>query len=227
MGWQIASNVLVLVVLGLMVVFRRYLFSYSGEKGRNLATKEDIAAITRETEKVKAEYAEKLEAIKIQLGSALEDQKAFLERGTRLHDRQVDALCRFYGYLWDVQRYLQRMTAGATFGGEISREEYGKKFASTMNKIQDEFGGIRLLLPEAVAEKIDSIIGRIGWGNVELGMAGLAGVDGNDRAKFWKAAQDVFYEEVPKLLLEMEADARSLIHSEAKEKHPQRSSSTE
>ena len=33
------------------------------EKGKNLATKEDIAVITREVEHVKAEYAERLEQI--------------------------------------------------------------------------------------------------------------------------------------------------------------------
>lgn len=37
--------------------------AYSEEKGKNLATKEDIAEITRKVESVRAEYAERLQAL--------------------------------------------------------------------------------------------------------------------------------------------------------------------
>jgi hypothetical protein len=45
------------VAVGILILlWRHYLPSYFGEKGKNLATKEDIGAITREIESVKALY---------------------------------------------------------------------------------------------------------------------------------------------------------------------------
>src|SRR5215471_10590561 len=47
-----------LLAIGIIVLlWRNYLATYLGEKGKNLATKEDIAAITKKIESVKALYA--------------------------------------------------------------------------------------------------------------------------------------------------------------------------
>ena len=48
------------VGLAVIVYLQLGLRSYAQEKGKNLATKEDIAAITREVEGVKAEYVRPL-----------------------------------------------------------------------------------------------------------------------------------------------------------------------
>lgn len=51
-----------IVILGWLIRF--YLPGYMGEKGKNLATKEDIAEITNKIEQVKVEYAKQLELYK-------------------------------------------------------------------------------------------------------------------------------------------------------------------
>lgn len=56
---EIASMIGISSVVALL---SRYVPAYLGEKGKNLATKEDIADITRKVEAVKAEYATELEA---------------------------------------------------------------------------------------------------------------------------------------------------------------------
>ena len=43
-------QVCVLLGIGCIFLFRKYLFSYSSEKGKNLATKEDIEDIARKVE---------------------------------------------------------------------------------------------------------------------------------------------------------------------------------
>ena len=48
--------------------------AYEAEKGKNLATKEDIAGITKEIESVKASYNESLERHKIELQKEFEEQ---------------------------------------------------------------------------------------------------------------------------------------------------------
>ena len=54
---------LVLAGQGALFLVARWLRSYASEKGKSLATKEDIGGITREVEKVRAEYKEQLEAL--------------------------------------------------------------------------------------------------------------------------------------------------------------------
>lgn len=51
-------NILVIIAVCIIFLFRRfYIPSYLNKKGENLATKEDIAEITRKIEKIKIEFA--------------------------------------------------------------------------------------------------------------------------------------------------------------------------
>ncbi len=60
------------IVVGVAVLLWRSLTSYSQEKGKNVATKEDIADITSKIESVKANYTERLAAIEHQSALVLE-----------------------------------------------------------------------------------------------------------------------------------------------------------
>lgn len=51
----------IVVIIAGMLVFTHYLPAYSKEKGKNLATKEDIEEITRKTEEVRKEVRESFE----------------------------------------------------------------------------------------------------------------------------------------------------------------------
>jgi len=62
MNWTIIIYVLIPVVTFLGGLFIKNFFpSYMDEKGKNLATKEDIQEITRKTEEVKKEFEEKMQ----------------------------------------------------------------------------------------------------------------------------------------------------------------------
>jgi hypothetical protein len=58
-------NLVAIGILGLVV--RHYLSSYFIEKGKNLATKEDIADITARMEEVRTQYATQLERVRFEL----------------------------------------------------------------------------------------------------------------------------------------------------------------
>jgi len=75
---QVALNSLLLTVFGL--VFKNYLSNYASEKGKNLATKEDIASITNEVERIRHEY-----------NSALEQMRAQNQMRTASLDRRLEA----------------------------------------------------------------------------------------------------------------------------------------
>ncbi|MCU8430612.1 hypothetical protein OC522_21035 [Vibrio vulnificus] len=67
----IILQVLVLAAIGCLFLFREILFSYSNEKGKNIATKEDIGDITQKIEDVKIDYATQLEKTKAALMSRI------------------------------------------------------------------------------------------------------------------------------------------------------------
>ncbi|WP_339520461.1 hypothetical protein [Pseudomonas proteolytica] len=62
-------DVLLAAALGSLValLIKNYLPSYAREKGKNLATKEDIEFITQKIESIKVEYSKQIETYKIEL----------------------------------------------------------------------------------------------------------------------------------------------------------------
>jgi hypothetical protein len=67
------TSILITFIGGLFV--KNYLPTYMNEKGKNLATKEDIADITRKTEEVKSEFLSKIELEKKEINIEIENVK--------------------------------------------------------------------------------------------------------------------------------------------------------
>ncbi|MDH4209441.1 MAG: hypothetical protein OEV76_11250 [Anaerolineae bacterium] len=67
----ILQVVTLLGIGALGILFKHYLPGYVTEKGKNLATKEDVADITRRIEDVKAKYAQDLEGMRADIHSRL------------------------------------------------------------------------------------------------------------------------------------------------------------
>ncbi len=63
-----------------------YIASYVKEKGKNLATKEDIHEITRQIESAKMEYAKELEGIKSQLNAKFHAQTVRYEKELQIYE---------------------------------------------------------------------------------------------------------------------------------------------
>ena len=72
MSWiMLILQVSILLGVSCIFIFRKALFSYSTEKGKNIATKEDIGEITKRIENVKLDYATQLEETKVALLSKM------------------------------------------------------------------------------------------------------------------------------------------------------------
>lgn len=88
MSWVIVFlQALILLGIGCAFLFRRYLFSYSSEKGKNLATQEDIEAITRKVEDVKVVYLKEIERLKVDLSLLSKKQDVLLDEKIRVFKR--------------------------------------------------------------------------------------------------------------------------------------------
>jgi hypothetical protein len=84
---------ILIFIIGLLI--GKFLPSYFNKKGENLATKEDIAEITKKAEEVKSEYLKELENFKADL---VKQQKGFNER------------FEWYKKLADVSKKLKNRT---------------------------------------------------------------------------------------------------------------------
>ena len=83
-------------VLILLLSFFFYLFiSYFKEKGKNLATKEDIKGITNEVEKVKSSYEQDHIKLQKELETKIEVMKAKLKTSEIYFQKQLEALEEF------------------------------------------------------------------------------------------------------------------------------------
>src|SRR3972149_7355868 len=99
MDWiLIGLQVLVLLGIGSIFLFRKYLFLYSSEKGKNLATKEDIEEITRKVEIVKAEYVAELERLKVDLSLLSRKHDILLDEKIRVFKKLQSRLVDFKKY---------------------------------------------------------------------------------------------------------------------------------
>jgi hypothetical protein len=95
-GIVIGLQVLMLVGVLCVFVFRNFLFSYGSEKGKNLATKEDVGEITNRIETVKFEHARQLEAARAELSSQINTH------GFR-YEKEYEVLSELSSLLVDVR----------------------------------------------------------------------------------------------------------------------------
>ena len=94
----IALQSLTLLGIGCIFFFRKFLFSYSSEKGKNLATKEDIEEITRKVETIKVEYIAEIEKLKVDLSVLSRKHDILLDEKIRVFKKVQKRLVEFKKY---------------------------------------------------------------------------------------------------------------------------------
>ena len=94
----ITLQALSLLGIGSVFIFRKYLFSYTSEKGKNLATKEDIEDITRKVEDVKSSYTAEIERLKFDLSILSRKHDILLDEKIRVFKELQKRLVDFYKY---------------------------------------------------------------------------------------------------------------------------------
>jgi hypothetical protein len=91
-------QVFTLIGIGCIFLFRKFLFSYSSEKGKNLATKEDIEEITRKVEDVKVGYVAEIERLKMDLSILSRKHNILLDEKVRVFKKLQKRLVEFKKY---------------------------------------------------------------------------------------------------------------------------------
>jgi hypothetical protein len=108
------------------VLYIAFLKSYSNEKGKNLATKEDIGEITKEVENVKQFFNESLEKLKSDLN--LSTQIRF-----SLKSAEIEALLNLY------EKYFVWFNSMRSFNAPSLREPFHKEISRIIDRSYLDF----------------------------------------------------------------------------------------
>jgi len=174
--------------------FILFLLTYFREKGKNVATREDIEKITYKIEGVKLEYA------------------MLLKRQSRIYERQIAILSKLYKHLLEAQDYSKHMTKRVILTGEKT-DDYPYLLRDAVTNAYKEFAIGQLLFPVDFNKKVNTFFQKINEGQIQLTMAKDPMVtDGHERAQFWEKAGTIAYQEIPALLQIIEDKARDIIH---------------
>ncbi len=143
----IVSVVTLAVVAGLALWVRSYLSGYLGEKGKNLATKEDMAELTHKVEGVRMQY----------------------QRAGAATQAQFEAEFRTYEEIWgcliDVQRAALSLRPMVDVGlrqGETQEQRQEQRlteFAEAFNRFTSTYMKRRPFYPDAVFSELGSLAG--------------------------------------------------------------------
>ncbi len=94
----IGLQILILLGIGSLFLFRKFLFSYTSEKGKNLATKEDVEEITSKVEEVKSSYVAEIERLKVDLSLLSRKHNILLDEKIRVFKKLQKRLVEFKKY---------------------------------------------------------------------------------------------------------------------------------
>lgn len=91
--------------------------------------------------------------LKYSLDRKLELQRAYLSRSTKVHERQVETLCKLHGYFTEIRSFLQLTQKSYVVEGEKT-EEYPKRLFEAMNHARDTLTFGRLLIPDSCCDSV-------------------------------------------------------------------------
>jgi hypothetical protein len=147
----------------------------------------------------------------------IERIKAHLTRASRVHERQIDVLSKLHKNFRDALSVFQRMTASGVILGPLKTPSENRELiAKAMLSAYDEFSNSRLLLTPHLAQQCDAFFRKMYEGQVDMDLFynPMLTKSGDQQVKFWDDAQASAYNEIPKLLNEIEMSARNIIHDE-------------
>lgn len=142
----------------------------------------------------------------------LELLKAVLQRGSRIHERQIEALMVIHSKLDGASFYLQRVASAGRLKGEDESQllqRAGQELASAST----EYSAKRLLFSETLTSKIDEFFTSVLSAKVRIDLAMDPTIqDGTARAEFWEKARETVYRQLPVILEAIRVEARTVIH---------------
>jgi hypothetical protein len=142
-----------------------------------------------------------------------EMQKDQSAREFRNHQRRVDVLDKLLPKLFEVQRLFQQMT-GCIGGTDAAREKYRLLFIKLASEAEEQLVNVRLWISPDIIGLCEKFFNRagVGYSKFDCTIHILLGTEGELRKECWDSAMKIAFEELPKLLQDIESSARKTVH---------------
>jgi len=170
---------------GILFYFiKSYIPAYLSEKGKNLATKEDVGAITKEVEAVKSGYAEILEEVKVSNQLKL----SAVEREQNIK-KEV--------YMDAVEAITKSQNMVASFSNlDISEEKITSEFSEQAGKIAK----VQIVGTKETVQAVTVFMGEIGTATLHLMLERMALINRKNDIKISEGLRDRYQSEVDRYL---------------------------
>lgn len=183
----IAGSFGVGAILGAGVLFyflKSYIPAYLSEKGKNLATKEDVGAITEEVESVKSGYAEVLEEVKV--GNQLKISAIEREQNIK---KEV--------YMDAVEAITKSQNMIANFSNlNISEEKITSEFSEQAGKIAK----VQIVGSKETVQAVTTFMGEIGTATLHLMLERMSLINRKNDIQISVDLRDKYQSEVERYL---------------------------
>lgn len=170
---------------GLLFYFvKSYIPSYLSEKGKNLATKEDIGTITNEVELVKSGYAEILEEVKV--SNQIKISAIEREQNTK---KEV--------YMEAVEAITKSQNMVASFSNlNISEEQITSGFSEQAGKIAK----VQIVGTRETVQAVTIFMSEIGTATLNLMLERMALINRKNEIKISESLRDKYQSEVDRYI---------------------------
>lgn len=172
MNIEMVARVLVAIGFVLLAfIVKQFLPAYLSQKGQNLATKEDIGAITSTVESIKTDLQSRLEAFKVSLEA---ERHRFATQFSRLDHQRSTGVMQLHATMCDIEQLLI-WNAGAAATGKVTTTPEARTMAALnaawegVAKLNHLLNYHSLLLGDDLCKKVQA------WSREVMGLVAAVG----------------------------------------------------
>ena len=177
-----------------------YFAVYLREKGKNLATKEDIGKITDEIEKVKLKYAKESHRFQVAYSGLLKKRAEVIEE--------------IYHLIVDTEEMFGRFVSLAEWKDDPPKDELRKEGGRFLYDFLRKYKKNRIYFSEEVCDKLHSFSDSIYEVIISFSIALTAQIEGDRLRDFtdqWVKSNEDFKEKIPRARKIIEEEFRRLL----------------
>jgi len=147
----------------------------------------------------------------------LAKQTAMLQRHSRIHELQVEALGVIHSDLNDALFYLQRIASAGRTRGQVDDAELFKRMGERLAKAASEFSKTQLLFSQELTTRLNEFFKKVFETGAELELSEEfsqfpMGEGVQLRADLIDKVRNAAFKEIPTVLDEIRREARTVIH---------------
>jgi hypothetical protein len=187
-------------ILLIVVAAGAYLGSYLREKGKNLATKEDIKTVTRTIESIRSDY--KKEEYRYQLTAA------------GLLKKRAEVIKKLYQMIVDIEEAYNRVVDYMEWPGEPSNDELRKQAGELLYTFLRQYKQDRIFFSDGLCTKLQGFVDLIYKEFMPYSIALTAKLRGDvlkDFTDTWVKANEAFKTKIPLARQAIEEEFRALL----------------